>query len=40
VEADIAGIVKDILGPELDGEVLHYSAENEMKLICWNPKRA
>ncbi|MGN1044667.1 MAG: class I SAM-dependent methyltransferase [Candidatus Methanomethylophilaceae archaeon] len=39
VDADIASIVRDIVGPELDGDILHYSAENEMKLICWNPKR-
>ncbi|TQS78836.1 MAG: hypothetical protein A3Q59_00515 [Methanomethylophilus alvi] len=40
VKADIAGIVKDILESELDGDVLHYSAENEMKLICWNPEKS
>jgi len=36
VDADIDGIVRSILSDDLDGDVLHYHAENEMKLIHWD----
>ena len=35
VNVKLEHIIKKILGPELDGDVFHYTAENEMKLIYW-----
>ncbi|MBR4201984.1 MAG: class I SAM-dependent methyltransferase [Candidatus Methanomethylophilaceae archaeon] len=36
INEGIGDIVRSILEPESDGGVVHYSAENEMKMICWN----
>ncbi|MCQ2079089.1 MAG: class I SAM-dependent methyltransferase [archaeon] len=37
IDAPIGDIVRDILKDELDGDILHYHAVNEMKLIYWFP---
>ncbi len=36
VEEDVEGMIRDILYPDLDGDILHYSAVNRMMMICWN----
>ena len=38
VDIDAEGMIRKILGDELDGDVYHYSAENRMKLIVWDSR--
>ena len=40
VGVDVEPIVRSILEPEIDGDVIHYDRVNRMKLIRWNPERS
>ena len=35
-DIDAEGIIRKVLGSEIDGDILHYRAVNEMKLIYWD----
>ena len=39
VDADIPGLVRKVLADSLDGDILHYSATNRMKMITWSAER-
>ena len=39
VSMDVEPVVRSILEPDIDGDVIHYDRVNRMKLIRWNPER-